>query len=59
MIAKANGEPKEKTKFLFERFKNEFGKREIEIERYFDMTRISPYIEDLNFPTSDTILVEN
>ena len=59
MIAKAKGESKERTEFLFNRFRIEFGKRECEIEKYFDMTKISPYIEALNSPTTDTILVEN
>ena len=59
MIAKAMGESKERTQYLFDRFKNEFGKREIEIEQYFDMTKISPYIENLTSPTNETILVES
>ena len=59
MVAKASGETKEITSSLFDKFINEFGKHEIEIEQYFDMTKISPYIENLDSPTSETILVED
>lgn len=58
MIAKANGESKERTQTLFDRFKKVFGAHEPEIELYFDITKVQKYIEELDTPTKGDIILE-